>query len=378
MPTSLNSNALEVRDVYFRYERNHDSDPLFRGFSLSILKGTVVAVMGPSGSGKSTLGRMIAQMLQPQNGSVSWAEDFTRRNDLVYIDQQAMNCVFPWQRVRRNIEYPLRKLKWRSGEVSQRADQMLNLFKLDHLAEAFPANLSGGELQRLSVARVLAWKPRCAVLDESFSALDARTKEEILIAVRRLADTEKMTMVLITHNLGDALAVADRCVLVGRRPVEISVRLQAARQLAQARNVPVELVEVELTPAEVAVVRDWALVSDEAKFTQLGTKLHTDRLQEIMTTVGNDRARLAQEGESLAQSVKRMEMIQRCVKRFAEDALAEQGFKRDAQEFHHESERFGEIADRYRKFTRVGEQSIRSRSGGNIESKNPQLGGPVQ
>ena len=221
MLTSSNSDAVEVRDMDFRYERNHESDPLFRRFSLRILKGTVVAVMGPSGSGKSTLGRMIAQMLRPQGGNVTWADDFTRPNDLVYIDQQAMNCVFPWQRVRRNIEYPLRKLKWQSVEISHRVKEMLNLFKLDHLAEAFPANLSGGELQRLSVARSLSWKPKCAVLDESFSALDAKTKDEILVAVRRLAETEKMTLILITHNLADALAVADRCVLLGRRPVEI-------------------------------------------------------------------------------------------------------------------------------------------------------------
>lgn len=221
MPTSSILDAVEVRDMDFRYERNHESDPLFRRFCLRIQIGTIVAVMGPSGSGKSTLGRMIAQMLRPQGGYVTWADDFTRPNELVYIDQQAMNCVFPWQRVRRNIEYPLRKLKWQSDDIARRVKEMLNMFKLDHLADAFPANLSGGELQRLSVARVLSWKPKCAVLDESFSALDTKTKDEILVAVRRLAKTEKMTLILITHNLTDALAVADRCVVVGRRPVEI-------------------------------------------------------------------------------------------------------------------------------------------------------------
>lgn len=221
MLTLTNSNAVEVRDVDFRYERNHESEPLFRQFSFGVLKGTVVAVMGPSGSGKSSLGRIIAQMLRPQSGNVKWAQDFTRPNDLVYTDQQAMNGVFPWQRVRRNIEYPLCKLKWQSNEISQRVSQMLELFKLDHLTTALPADLSGGELQRLAVARALSWKPKCAILDESFSALDAKTKDEILVAARRLAAIEKMTLVLITHNLADALAIADRCVLLGRRPVQI-------------------------------------------------------------------------------------------------------------------------------------------------------------
>jgi len=158
----------------------------------------------------------------------------------------------------------------------------------------------------------------------------------------------------------------------------IATRVKAAKQLAEARNVPIELVEVELSPAEMGTLKEWSVVSDEVRFTEAGTRLHVDRLEQIMVGVGHDRARLAQEGASLTESVKRMEMLQRVVKRFADDAIAEQRFKHDAIEFHNESERFGAVAERYRKFTRLGEQSIQPRSNAGTTVQNLQLGGPVQ
>ena len=221
MTIQSNSNAVELRSIDFSYSKNHDFQPLFHDFSLKAATGEVVAVMGSSGSGKSTLGRLIARMVKPQSGEIIWSTAFTHSRELVYIDQQPFNSIFPWQTVRRNLAYPLRKLGCEPDYIKQRTELLLRLFRLDQLGDAFPANLSGGELQRLALARCLSWKPQCAILDESFSALDGTTKNSILSAIRELAGTETMTLVLITHNLGDALAIADRCVLLGNRPVQI-------------------------------------------------------------------------------------------------------------------------------------------------------------
>lgn len=221
MTTVSSPESIALKNVGFSYEKNHDSTALFDDFSITIPLGAAVAIMGPSGSGKSTLGKLIARMIQPQSGEVAWPHDFRSPHDLVYIDQQPLNSVFPWQSVKQNVEYPLRKLHWPTGEITQRVAFLLKLFRLDHLKSAFPADLSGGELQRLAVVRSLSWKPKCAVLDESFSALDAKIKDTILAEIRRLADTEGMTLILITHNLSDALVMADRCVLLGGRPVNV-------------------------------------------------------------------------------------------------------------------------------------------------------------
>ena len=158
----------------------------------------------------------------------------------------------------------------------------------------------------------------------------------------------------------------------------IATRVKAAKQLAHARNIPIELVEVDLTSSEMNDLREWSLVSDEVRLTEGGNRLHVDRLEQIMVGVGHDRAKLAAEGASLAETIKRMEMVHRVVRRFADDAISEQKYRQDTLEFHHESERFGDVVARYRRFRQLGEQSIQPRSNGGSESQNLQLGGPVK
>ncbi len=215
--------AVTIRNLEFAYGNGHDSEPapLFREFTLGIAASTVVAVMGSSGSGKSTLAKIMVGILSPRLGQVEWGEKFRLPREVIYTDQSPINSVFPWQRVRQNLEWPLRKLHWAAGDRTERVDYLLGLFGLTHRADAFPAHISGGELQRLAVARCLSWKPRCMILDESLSALDRNTKETIIAGLRTLAANESMTVVLITHNLTDALALADRCVILGQRPVQI-------------------------------------------------------------------------------------------------------------------------------------------------------------
>jgi NitT/TauT family transport system ATP-binding protein len=97
----------------------------------------------------------------------------------------------------------------------------MSLFRLGALAEAYPAQLSGGELQRLALARCLSWQPKLVILDEPFSALDGRVKSEITCALHELALGDRLTLVLITHNVADALALGMRCVVLAKRPVRV-------------------------------------------------------------------------------------------------------------------------------------------------------------
>src|SRR5574340_192791 len=214
------TSAVEMGLVSFSYD-TATNGALYTDFSLRVQPGSIVAIMGASGSGKSTLARLLAGILAPQAGAVSWSEELRAKSAVVYVDQHPMNSVFPWQRVRANIEYPLRKLGWDRTATRDRLAYLLALFRLEAMQGSYPAHLSGGELQRVALARCLSWRPKLVVLDEPFSALDGKVKEEIAGALRELAGRDQITLVLITHNISDALALATRCVVIGQRPVRI-------------------------------------------------------------------------------------------------------------------------------------------------------------
>lgn len=212
-----------LHDVSFKYPTSETTpgSGLFENFSLDIGSHGIVAVMGASGSGKSTLGKLLAGLLAPQSGHVSLPAPFTTHAARVYVDQNPLNSVFPWQSVHRNVSYPLDKLRWSRGAREERTEALLEIFGLSRLRAVFPANLSGGELQRLALARAISWRPRLMVLDETLGNLDHRTRREIITSLRELVSIDDMMIVAITHNFSDVLALGARCVVLGARPVQI-------------------------------------------------------------------------------------------------------------------------------------------------------------
>lgn len=226
-PAQSSAEALRVEGVDFSYPARADNNgQLYEGFSLTVEQGSILALMGPSGSGKSTLGRMMAGILSPHRGSVDRSPEFERAWDVVYLDQHPINSVFPWHTVAKNLKYPMEKLGWDRRRRKERICYLMSLFRLGALADAYPASLSGGELQRVALARCLSWKPQLVILDEPFSALDRKVKTEIIAALHQLAANDRITLVLITHNVADALALGTRCVVIGQRPVRIISDLQ--------------------------------------------------------------------------------------------------------------------------------------------------------
>lgn len=230
---------VNIDKIKFSYDINK-YNTLYNDFSLSIYANSTVAILGGSGSGKSTLGRIISGMLSCQKGNIILSEELSHPADLIYIDQNPMNSVFPWQNVRKNIEYPLIKLKWSTSEIQARCDYLLQLFHLQHLTNAYPAKLSGGELQRLALARSFSWQPKLAILDESFSALDQQLRTEIIEALRKIIQHDKMTVIFITHVIQEALALSTRCIVLGKHPVSIIedidlTAIDITKELAQSK-----------------------------------------------------------------------------------------------------------------------------------------------
>jgi NitT/TauT family transport system ATP-binding protein len=204
-----------VEHVTFSYPENAPEKPLFEDLSLNFCGGQTVALMGPSGCGKSTFAKMLGRILQPSKGIVRWRAEFMPAHEVIYVDQQLLNSVFPWQTVIENLRWPLKKRNWDKHAIEERAEHLLHSFRLEHLGDSLPRHISGGELQRLAIARCISWRPKALILDEALSALDRSIKEMVTNALRAEVTRHGMFLFLITHNLTEALSISDRCLVFG-------------------------------------------------------------------------------------------------------------------------------------------------------------------
>lgn len=190
---------------------------------LQIEKEEFVALVGPSGCGKSTILNMVAGLIRPTIGQVLYGgAPVTEVNRRVgYITQK--DTLMPWRTTAKNIQLPL-ELKSRAVPQSERADkvaQMINLVGLKGFENHFPSELSGGMRRRAAIARTLIYQPETLLLDEPFGALDAQLKLIMVDQLQRLTQLQKMTVLFVTHDLGEAIALADRVVILSARPGRI-------------------------------------------------------------------------------------------------------------------------------------------------------------
>lgn len=236
--------AVALDDVCFSFPaRNGSAETLIlERFSLRVERASTLVLMGPSGVGKSTLGRLIARAVRPQAGRIRYSGTIRSRSDVALVDQHPMNTVFPWQTVSGNLDYPLRKLGWTRPDRMARVESLLARFRLVRLCESYPAALSGGELQRLSLARSLSWRPRFAILDEALGALDIATRAHVLMALRTIIAEDGITAVVITHSISDALDLGDRCVVLGNRPARIVADFDTRSAITTVRNTLLEAI----------------------------------------------------------------------------------------------------------------------------------------
>ncbi len=187
------------------------------GVDLEVAAGETVALVGESGSGKTTLLRLFNRTVEPTAGrvevggrAVADADPVALRRRLGYVQQEG--GLLPHWRVARNVELVPRLLGWERARRRRRALEMLALVGLppDELAERYPRQLSGGQRQRVAFARALAADPEVVLLDEPFGALDALTRLELQREFLRLKQELGRTLLLVTHDLGEAFRLADR------------------------------------------------------------------------------------------------------------------------------------------------------------------------
>ena len=196
---------------------------VLKGVSLSVPAGQVVALLGPSGSGKTTLLRAIAGLEIPHGGAISIGDNVffdAARNIELPAEKRGLGLVFqsyalwPHRTVFDNVAYGL-KLRGRpADEIKTRVEKTLNQIGLGHLAARYPHQLSGGQQQRVAIARALVYEPPVILLDEPLSNLDAKLREEARAWLRTLIVTLGLSAIHVTHDQVEAMAIADKVVLL--------------------------------------------------------------------------------------------------------------------------------------------------------------------
>jgi NitT/TauT family transport system ATP-binding protein len=215
------------------------------GITLDIRAGEFVSILGPSGCGKSTLLRIIANLDRPTAGSVNLTGGDVR-GKIAYVFQDAH--LLPWRNVLRNVSLPLELMGVDRATRLSAAQTALEQVGLADAMHRYPAQLSGGMKMRASLARALVIKPRILLLDEPFAALDEITRQTLDEQLRNLWLANRMTILFVTHSTAEAAFLADRAIVLTRRPGTV-VR-DIAIDLPQARTGP-----LRATPEFAAVIR---------------------------------------------------------------------------------------------------------------------------
>ncbi len=192
---------------------------VIRGIDLTVGSGELVCILGPSGCGKSTLLNVVGGFLAPTSGRVLIDGDPVRRPDprRIFVFQE--RGVFPWLTAAENIGFGLSRLP--AAERAARVAHYVELFGLQGFETAYPSALSGGMKQRVEVARALAVKPDVLFLDEPFGALDSITRLTLRRELLRIWELEKKTILFVTHDIEEAVQLADRVVVLSQRPATV-------------------------------------------------------------------------------------------------------------------------------------------------------------
>jgi|HubBroStandDraft_3_1064219.scaffolds.fasta_scaffold72754_2 NitT/TauT family transport system ATP-binding protein len=210
---------LQARNLGVVYQRDGTSIAALEDINLDVSDGEFVCLVGPSGCGKSTLLNAMGGFLSPTAGSVAIDGETVTGPDQRRILVFQEHGVFPWLTVEGNIGFGLSKLS--RAEREKRIAHYIEMVRLQGFEKAYPSDLSGGMKQRLQVARALAVNPDVLFLDEPFGSLDSITRVIMRGELLRIWQTERRTILFVTHDIDEAVQLADRVVVLSSRPAKI-------------------------------------------------------------------------------------------------------------------------------------------------------------
>jgi NitT/TauT family transport system ATP-binding protein len=233
----LQEAKLKAEHVRTVFTRDGKTTPVLEDISLEVAEGEFVCLLGPSGCGKSTLLSTMAGFLSPTSGEIKIDGEVVRGPDprRIFVFQE--RGVFPWLTVEGNIAFGLFHLT--AAERKQRVTHYMRMVGLEGFEKAYPPALSGGMKQRLEVARALAVNPDMLFLDEPFGALDSITRLVMRGELLRIWEAERKTIIFVTHDIDEAVQLADRVVVMSARPATIQqivkIDIPHPRDISSAR-----------------------------------------------------------------------------------------------------------------------------------------------
>ena len=220
----MSADKIEISNVKKSFDTDAGRLPVVAGFSLSVADGEFVAIVGPSGCGKSTLMNIISGFERPDEGSVLIDGVPARGPSPKGIVISQHGSVFPWLTVRENLMFGLNGNG--HGDKAALADHYAAVVGLKGFERSYPHELSGGMLKRVEIARALVVKPEILYMDEPFSALDALMNLRMRTELLRILEEERHTVLLITHDVEEAIYMADRIMVLSPRPTTIQATFQ--------------------------------------------------------------------------------------------------------------------------------------------------------
>lgn len=235
--------VLELKHIHYAYHNMDGETPALIDISFSMNEGEFVAVVGPSGCGKSTLLSLVAGLIEPEKGLIKINGKYLRESttNIGYMLQH--DELFEWRTIYNNVILGLEVQHMLTTKTKAKAHELLEDYGLKQFEHAKPSELSGGMRQRAALVRTLVLEPDILLLDEPFSALDYQTRLNVGDDIGQIIRKEKKTAVLVTHDLSEAISLADRVIILTKRPATIQQTLPLKFNLEQdtplnRRNAP--------------------------------------------------------------------------------------------------------------------------------------------
>ena len=224
---------LELRHIHYAYHNMEGETPALIDISFSMNKGEFVAIVGPSGCGKSTLLSIISGLIEPEKGLIKINGKYLRESttNIGYMLQH--DKLFEWRTIYNNVILGLEVQHMLSARSKEKAHELLDTYGLKQFENAKPSELSGGMRQRAALVRTLILEPDILLLDETFSALDYQTRLNVGDDIGQIIRKEKKTAILVTHDLSEAISLADRVIILTSRPATILQTLPLKFDLEQ-------------------------------------------------------------------------------------------------------------------------------------------------
>ncbi|MDE6059306.1 MAG: ABC transporter ATP-binding protein [Clostridia bacterium] len=210
----MKNEILRFTDVKLTYHTKRGETTAAEGLNFAVNEGEFVAIIGPSGCGKTTLLSLAAGLLKPSAGTIESHGSF---GYMLQKDQ-----LFQWRTIEKNIFLPLEIKKINTPENRDRARELAEKYGLKDFLQSYPSQLSGGMRQRAALIRTLATNPDILLLDEPFSALDYQTRLNVCEDVSSIIRSEGKTALLITHDISEAISLADRVLVLSQRPAHVA------------------------------------------------------------------------------------------------------------------------------------------------------------